>query len=73
MKVGGGFLILMVCSINLYFVFVYVMALHSVWLYVMAAFLCVAYLTFVGYLVGRQFNTFFFFMYSCPKMGSRCG
>lgn len=55
MKVGGGLLIVMVCSINLYFVVIYVTALHSVWLYVMAALLCVSYLTFVGYLVGRRF------------------
>lgn len=52
MKVGGALLILMVCSINLYFVVIYVTALHSVWLYVMAALLCLSYLTFVGYLVG---------------------
>lgn len=56
MKVGGGLLILMVCSINLYFVITYVTALHSVWLYVMAALLCVSYLAFVGYLVGRRFH-----------------
>ncbi|XP_029690273.1 natural resistance-associated macrophage protein 2 [Takifugu rubripes] len=49
-KVGGGLLILMVCCINLYFVVIYVTALHSVWLYVVAALLCVSYLTFVGYL-----------------------
>lgn len=72
MKVGGGLLIFMVCSINLYFVFIYVTALHSIWLYVTAAFLCIAYLTFVGYLVGCQFNHFLLFMNSCPKMGSRC-
>lgn len=52
MKVGGGLLIVMVCCINLYFVVIYVTALHSVWLYVMAALLCLSYLTFVGYLVG---------------------
>lgn len=56
MKVGGGLLILMVCSINLYFVVIYVTALHSVWLYVMAALLCVSYLAFVGYLVSRRFH-----------------
>lgn len=56
MKVGGGLLILMVCSINLYFVVIYVTVLHSVWLYVMAALLCVSYLTFVGYLVGHRFH-----------------
>lgn len=41
-----------VCAINMYFVVVYVTALNSVWLYVLAAFLSIAYLTFVGYLVG---------------------
>uniref|UniRef100_A0A7N8WHW9 Natural resistance-associated macrophage protein 2-like n=1 Tax=Mastacembelus armatus TaxID=205130 RepID=A0A7N8WHW9_9TELE len=51
-KVGGGLVILVVCAINMYFVIVYVTALDSVWLYVLAAFLSIAYLTFVGYLVG---------------------
>ncbi|XP_070695169.1 natural resistance-associated macrophage protein 2-like [Pempheris klunzingeri] len=50
-KIGGGVVILLVCAINMYFVVVYVTALNSVWLYVLAAFLSVAYLTFVGYLV----------------------
>ncbi|KAM6982113.1 natural resistance-associated macrophage protein 2-like [Tautogolabrus adspersus] len=50
-KIGGGLVILMVCCINMYFVVVYVAALNSVWLYVLAAFLSIAYLTFVGYLV----------------------
>ncbi|XP_062246972.1 natural resistance-associated macrophage protein 2-like isoform X3 [Platichthys flesus] len=50
-KIGGGAVILLVCSINIYFVVVYVTALASVWLYVLAALLSVAYLTFVGYLV----------------------
>lgn len=49
---GGGLLIVLVCAINMYFVVIYVAALHSVWLYVLAAFLSVAYLSFVGYLVG---------------------
>lgn len=51
-RVGGGLLIVLVCAINMYFVVIYVAALHSVWLYVLAAFLSVAYLSFVGYLVG---------------------
>lgn len=55
LKVGGGLLIVLVCSINIYFVVIYVAALHSVWLYVLAAFLSVAYLSFVGYLVGNTF------------------
>ncbi|XP_060914148.1 natural resistance-associated macrophage protein 2-like isoform X2 [Labrus mixtus] len=50
-KIGGGLVVLMVCCINMYFVVVYVAALNSVWLYVLAAFLSIAYLTFVGYLV----------------------
>ncbi|XP_022618929.1 natural resistance-associated macrophage protein 2-like isoform X2 [Seriola dumerili] len=50
-KIGGGVVILMVCAINMYFVVIYVTALNSVWLYVVAAFLSIAYLTFVGYLV----------------------
>lgn len=51
-KIGGGVVILIVCAINMYFVVVYVTVLDSVWLYVLAAFLSIAYLTFVGYLVG---------------------
>ncbi|XP_068599580.1 natural resistance-associated macrophage protein 2-like [Brachionichthys hirsutus] len=50
-KVAGGLLILLVCGINVYFVVVYVTALHRAWLYVLAAFLSAAYLAFVGYLV----------------------
>ncbi|XP_071333528.1 natural resistance-associated macrophage protein 2-like [Trachinotus anak] len=50
-KIGGGLVILIVCAINMYFVVIYVTALNSVWLYVLAAFLSIAYLTFVGYLV----------------------
>ncbi|KAI1892330.1 hypothetical protein AGOR_G00132220 [Albula goreensis] len=49
-KVGGGVVILVVCAINMYFVVVYVTTLHSVWLYVLAALLSLAYLGFVGYL-----------------------
>lgn len=52
-KIGGGVVVLLVCAINMYFVVVYVAALQSVWLYVLAAFLSIAYLTFVGYLVGN--------------------
>ncbi|XP_053704917.1 natural resistance-associated macrophage protein 2-like [Synchiropus splendidus] len=50
MKIGGGVVIMVVCAINMYFVVVYVTSLTSVWLYVLAAFLSLAYLTFVGYL-----------------------
>ncbi|KAM6928785.1 natural resistance-associated macrophage protein 2-like [Lycodopsis pacificus] len=49
-KIGGGLVIVIVCSINMYFVVVFVTSLNSVWLYVLAGFLCIAYLTFVGYL-----------------------
>lgn len=50
-KIGGGVVILVVCSINMYFVVVYVTELDSVWFYVLSAFLSIAYLLFVGYLV----------------------
>ncbi|XP_037334736.2 natural resistance-associated macrophage protein 2-like [Pungitius pungitius] len=50
-KIGGGLVILMVCSINMYFVVVFVSGLDSAWLYALAAVLSVAYLLFVGYLV----------------------
>ncbi|XP_023126761.2 natural resistance-associated macrophage protein 2-like [Amphiprion ocellaris] len=49
-KIGGGLVILIVCAINMYFVVIYVTTLNAVWLYVLAALLSIAYLTFVGYL-----------------------
>nr|XP_021137918.1 natural resistance-associated macrophage protein 2 [Columba livia] len=49
-KVGGGLVILLVCSINMYFVVVYVKDLNHVALYVGAAVLSVLYLSFVAYL-----------------------
>ncbi|KAM9785807.1 natural resistance-associated macrophage protein 2-like [Neosynchiropus ocellatus] len=49
-KIGGGVVIMVVCAINMYFVVVYVTSLASVWLYLLAAVLSLAYLTFVGYL-----------------------
>ncbi|XP_041328596.1 natural resistance-associated macrophage protein 2 isoform X5 [Pyrgilauda ruficollis] len=49
-RVAGGLLILLICSINMYFVVAYVMALHSLALYVGAALLSVLYLSFVAYL-----------------------
>ncbi|KAM4610664.1 natural resistance-associated macrophage protein 2-like [Polymixia lowei] len=49
-KIGGGVVVLMVCCINMYFVVVYVTTFNSVWLYVLAAFFSIAYLSFVGYL-----------------------
>lgn len=51
-RVGGSLLIVLVCAINMYFVVIYVTALQTVWLYVLAAVLSMAYLSFVGYLVG---------------------
>uniref|UniRef100_A0A8C5FRT6 Natural resistance-associated macrophage protein 2-like n=1 Tax=Gadus morhua TaxID=8049 RepID=A0A8C5FRT6_GADMO len=49
-KITGGCIILMVCAINMYFVIVYVTSLASVWLYVLAAIVSIAYLCFVCYL-----------------------
>ena len=53
-KIGGGAVILLVCSINMYFVVAYVMALNHVGLYVGAAILSVIYLAFVAYLVSTS-------------------
>uniref|UniRef100_A0A672MAG0 Natural resistance-associated macrophage protein 2-like n=1 Tax=Sinocyclocheilus grahami TaxID=75366 RepID=A0A672MAG0_SINGR len=50
-KIGGGLLILVVCTINMYFVVVYVTALNSTILYVFSALLSIAYLSFIIYLV----------------------
>lgn len=44
---------MLVCAINMYFVVVYVTKLQSIWLYVLAAILSLAYLGFVGYLVSH--------------------
>lgn len=44
-------MVLIVCSINMYFVLVYVQELGHVALYVVAAVVSVAYLSFVFYLV----------------------
>lgn len=41
---------MVVCAINMYFAVVYVTTLNSIWLYVLAVFLSIAYLGFVGYL-----------------------
>ncbi|XP_043939390.1 natural resistance-associated macrophage protein 2 [Protopterus annectens] len=49
-KIAGGILIFIVCCINMYFVVVYVTSLGHVALYVLAAVLSVAYLSFVAYL-----------------------
>ncbi|NXH16894.1 NRAM2 protein, partial [Bucco capensis] len=50
-KVAGGLLIFLICSINMYFVVAYVMALNHLALYIGAAVLSVLYLCFVAYLV----------------------
>ena len=50
-RIAGGIIVLVVCSINMYFVVVYVQGLGNVALYVVAAVVSVAYLSFVFYLV----------------------
>ncbi|XP_078287558.1 natural resistance-associated macrophage protein 2-like isoform X1 [Rhinoraja longicauda] len=49
-KIAGGVVICIVCAINMYFVIVYVSSLGHVALYLVAAFISLAYLGFVGYL-----------------------
>ncbi|XP_051865674.1 natural resistance-associated macrophage protein 2-like isoform X3 [Pristis pectinata] len=49
-KIGGGVIIFIVCAINIYFVIVYVSSLGHVVLYAVAAFISLAYLSFVAYL-----------------------
>uniref|UniRef100_A0A2I3GF35 Solute carrier family 11 member 2 n=1 Tax=Nomascus leucogenys TaxID=61853 RepID=A0A2I3GF35_NOMLE len=49
-RIAGGILVLVICSINMYFVMVYVRDLGHVALYVVAAVVSVAYLGFVLYL-----------------------
>lgn len=46
-RIAGGILVLIICSINMYFVVVYVQDLGHVVLYVVAAVVSVAYLSFV--------------------------
>uniref|UniRef100_A0A672ZM50 Solute carrier family 11 member 2 n=1 Tax=Sphaeramia orbicularis TaxID=375764 RepID=A0A672ZM50_9TELE len=67
-KISGGIVILVVCAINMYFVVVYVTALNSIPLYVLAAFLSVAYLCFVGYLA---WHCLVALGVSCLDFGSR--
>ena len=50
-RIAGGILVLIICSINMYFVMVYVQELGHVALYVVAAVVSIAYLSFVFYLV----------------------
>ncbi|XP_007936132.1 natural resistance-associated macrophage protein 2 [Orycteropus afer afer] len=49
-KIAGGILVLTICSINMYFVVVYVEGLGHMALYVVAAVVSIAYLSFVFYL-----------------------
>ncbi|XP_004429080.1 PREDICTED: natural resistance-associated macrophage protein 2 isoform X2 [Ceratotherium simum simum] len=49
-RIAGGILVLVVCCINMYFVVIYVQELGHVALYVVAAVISVAYLSFVFYL-----------------------
>uniref|UniRef100_A0A4W3GPY4 Solute carrier family 11 member 2 n=1 Tax=Callorhinchus milii TaxID=7868 RepID=A0A4W3GPY4_CALMI len=53
-KIAGGVIVLIVCAINMYFVVVYVSSLHYVSLYVLAAFISFAYLSFVIYLTFQR-------------------
>ncbi|XP_077458987.1 natural resistance-associated macrophage protein 2 [Stigmatopora argus] len=69
-KIGGGCVILLVCAINMYFVVVYVSALNSVLLYVLAALFSIAYLCFVGYLA---WHCLVALGISCLDFGSRIG
>ncbi|XP_005869321.1 PREDICTED: natural resistance-associated macrophage protein 2 isoform X1 [Myotis brandtii] len=50
-KVAGGILVFVICSINMYFVVIYVQSLGHMVLYVVAAVVSVAYLSFVFYLI----------------------
>ncbi|XP_015676017.1 natural resistance-associated macrophage protein 2 isoform X1 [Protobothrops mucrosquamatus] len=49
-KIAGGILIVIICSINMYFVVIYVTALGQTVLYVCASIISVLYLAFVAYL-----------------------
>ena len=51
LRIVGGIVVLIICSINMYFVVVYVQDLGHVALYVVAAVVSIAYLSFVFYLV----------------------
>ncbi|XP_035874925.1 natural resistance-associated macrophage protein 2 isoform X4 [Phyllostomus discolor] len=50
-RIAGGILVLIICCINMYFVVTYVQDLGHMLLYVVAAVISVAYLSFVFYLV----------------------
>uniref|UniRef100_A0A8C4QCY0 Solute carrier family 11 member 2 n=1 Tax=Eptatretus burgeri TaxID=7764 RepID=A0A8C4QCY0_EPTBU len=49
-KIGGGFVIVFVCAINLYFVVVYVHKLQQLSLFVLAILLIILYMIFIVYL-----------------------
>ncbi|CAN0362689.1 unnamed protein product [Rangifer tarandus platyrhynchus] len=50
LRIVGGIVVLIICSINMYFVVVYVQDVGHMVLYVVAAVVSVAYLSFVFYL-----------------------
>ena len=50
-RIAGGIVVLIICSINMYFVVVYVQDVGHMVLYVVAAVVSIAYLSFVFYLV----------------------
>ncbi|XP_043537682.1 natural resistance-associated macrophage protein 2-like [Chiloscyllium plagiosum] len=50
-KIIGGFIILIICCINIYFVIDYVRSLHAMAFYIVVAVIAVAYLSFISYLV----------------------
>ncbi|XP_028388623.1 natural resistance-associated macrophage protein 2 isoform X3 [Phyllostomus discolor] len=50
-RIAGGILVLIICCINMYFVVTYVQDLGHMLLYVVAAVISVAYLSFVFYLI----------------------
>ncbi|XP_048338932.1 natural resistance-associated macrophage protein 2-like [Sphaerodactylus townsendi] len=49
-KIAGGILVVIIISINMYFVVIYVTALGQMVLYVIAAIMSFVYLAFVAYL-----------------------
>ena len=51
LRIVGGIVVLIICSINMYFVVVYVQDVGHMVLYVVAAVVSIAYLSFVFYLV----------------------
>nr|XP_033791761.1 natural resistance-associated macrophage protein 2 isoform X2 [Geotrypetes seraphini] len=72
-KIAGGILILLICSINMYFVIVYVSALGHVALYVVAAILSIAYLCFVVYLTWQCLVALGVSFLECGQTTLNCG